>query len=121
MSPSDRRSEELRTQKLKSQLLRTQSLKVFPLKLGVGPHIAMHATLTVRDFFLAYFYPSGPFNSIFFPNPFPIFFPVLAVANTGSCVGPRVKQVTLLDAGSRVECPRNITKLKKHGLWYDDL
>ena len=30
--------------------------------------------------------------------------------------------VTLLDAGSRVECPRNINRLKKkHDLWYDDL
>ena len=43
------------------------------------------------------------------------FFPVLAVANTGSCAGP---QATLLDAGPRVECPQNI---KKHDLWYDDL
>ena len=25
----------------------------------------------------------------------------------------RIKQVTLLDAGSRVECPRNINRLKK--------
>ena len=65
------RSEELRTQKLKSHLVRTQSLKVFPLKHGVGQYIAIYATLTVRDFFLACFYPSGPLTCIFskiFPN-----------------------------------------------------
>ena len=59
------RSGELRTQKLKSHLMRTQSLEVFPLKPGVGQYIAMRATLTSRDFFLAYFYPSGPFAFIF--------------------------------------------------------
>ena len=53
---------ELRTQKLKSHLLRTQSLKVLPLKPGVYQYIAIHATLTARDFFLANFYPSGPFT-----------------------------------------------------------
>ena len=33
----------------------------------------------------------------------------------------RIKQVTLTDAGSRVECPQNINRLKKHDKWYDDL
>ena len=75
------RSEELRTQKLKSHLVRTQSLNVPPFKPGVGQYIAIHAALTARDFFLAYyFYPSGPFTCIF-PKPLPSF-PVLAVANT---------------------------------------
>ena len=46
---------ELRTQKSKSHLVRTQGLNVLPLKLGVGQYIAIHATLTARDFFLAYF------------------------------------------------------------------
>ena len=55
-------------------------LNVLPLNPGVGQHIAIHATLTARDFFLAYFYSSGPFTRIF-PKPLPIF-PVLAVANT---------------------------------------
>ena len=59
------RSGELRTQKLKSHLVRTQSLNILPLKLGVGQYMAMYATLTARDFFLAYFYPSGPFTCIF--------------------------------------------------------
>ena len=58
-------SRELRTQKLKSQLMRTQSLKVLPLKPEVGQYVAMHAMLTARDFFLANFYPSGPFTCIF--------------------------------------------------------
>ena len=59
------RSGELRTQKLKSRLVRTQSLNVLPLKSGVGRYIAIHATLTARNFFLVYFYPSGPFTCIF--------------------------------------------------------
>ena len=59
------RSGELQTQKLKSHLLRTQSLKVLPLKPEVGQCIAIHVTLTARDFFLANFYPSGPFACIF--------------------------------------------------------
>ena len=59
------RSGELRTQKLKSHLVRTQSLNVLPLKPGVGQYIAIHATLTARDFSFAYFYPSGPFTCIF--------------------------------------------------------
>ena len=67
------RSGELRTQKLKSHLVRTQSLNVLPFKPGVGQYIAIHATLTARDFFLAYFYTSGPFTCIF-PKPLPKFF-----------------------------------------------
>ena len=59
------RSGELRTQKLKSHLVRTLSLNVLPLNPGVGRYIATHATLTARDFFLANFYPSGPFTCIF--------------------------------------------------------
>ena len=64
-SPRWPRIGELRTQKLKSHLMRTQSLMVLPLKPGVGLYIAMHATLTARDSFLTYFYPSGPFTCIF--------------------------------------------------------
>ena len=95
------RSGELRMQKLKPHLVRTQSLKVLPLKPGVGQYIAVHATLTARDFFLAYFYPSGPFTCIFFQN-LSWFFPVLAVANTGSCVGPQNK--TGHPAGCKFPC-----------------
>ena len=65
---SSRGGGELRTQKLKSHPARTQSLNVPPLKPGVVQYIAIHVTLTARDFFLAYFYPSGPFTCIIFPN-----------------------------------------------------
>ena len=58
-------SRELQIQKLKSHLVGTQSLNILPLKPGVGQYIAIHAKLTASDFFLAYFYPSGPFTSIF--------------------------------------------------------
>ena len=71
------RNGELRTQKLKSHLVRTQSLNVLPFKPGVGQYIAIHATLTAREFFLAYFYPSSPFTCIFSKTS-PNFFPVLA-------------------------------------------
>ena len=77
--------------------MRTQSVNVFPLKPGVGQSIAICATLTARDFFLAYFYPSGPFNFIFSKISHS-FLPVLIVANTGSCVGPQNK------IGHPVEC-----------------
>ena len=92
-------------QKLKSYLMSAQSLKVLPLKPGVGQYTAMHATLTARDFFLANFYPSGPFTCIFFPKPLPsfvvfcvcfFFSPVVAVASTSSCVGLQNKIGTLL-------------------------
>ena len=54
-------------------------LKRSPLKTQ-SRSVAIHATLTARDFFLAYFYPSGPLTCIFFPKPLPIS-PVLVVAN----------------------------------------
>ena len=59
------RGGELRDAEIKVQSVRLQSLKVLPLKPGVGQYIAIHATLTARDFFLAYFYTSGPFTCIF--------------------------------------------------------
>ena len=59
------RGGELPTQKLKSHLVRTQSLNILPLKPGVGQYTAIYATLTARDFFLAYFYPSGSFTCTF--------------------------------------------------------
>ena len=79
------RKGELRTQKLESRLVRTQSLNVLPLETG-GQYVAILATLTARDFFLTYFYPSCPFTCIFSKSS-PDFFHVLAVADTGSCVG----------------------------------
>ena len=86
-----------------SILVRTQNLKVLPLKPGVGQYIAIHATLTARNFFFAYFYPSSPFTCIFFSKTSPdYFFPALAVANTGSCVGPQNKIVH--PTGCRFPC-----------------
>ena len=79
-------SGEVRTQKLKPHLLRTQSLKVLPSKLGVGHYMATHITITATDFFLANFYLFGPFTCIVFQYLSRVV-PVLAVANTGSCVG----------------------------------
>ena len=103
---------------------------------GVGQYITMHATLTAREFSHANFYPSGPFTCIFSKTS-PSFSPsMLAVANTGSCVGPQNKighpagcrfpcwketmgftSTETIKASSRVECPRNINRLKKHDLW----
>ena len=80
------RSGELRMQKLKSHLVRTQSLNVLPLKPGVGQYIAMHATLTARDFFLAYFYTSSPFTCIFSKTS-PDFSLCWLWLTHGSCVG----------------------------------
>ena len=82
-------------------ILRAQSSKVLPLKHGVGQYIAMHATLTARDFFLANFYPSGSFTCIFSKTSHK-FFSVLVAANTGSCVGPQNKIGQL--AGIRFPC-----------------
>ena len=45
---------------------------------------------------------------------------MLAVANTVSCVGPEgenrssCSSLQTVDAGSRVECPRNINRLQKY-------
>ena len=50
-------------------------LKRSPLKPGVGQYIAMHATLTARDFLLISTLPVH--SPAFFPKPLPIF----------SCVG----------------------------------
>ena len=104
------RSGELRTQKLKSHLVRPQSLNVLPFKPGVGQYIAIHATLTAREFFHAYFYPSSPSTCIFSKTS-PNFFPVLAC---------RIGWVTLLDAGSHVDCLRRVDRLGRHDLWKDD-
>ena len=120
------RSGELRTEKLKSHLVRTQSLQVLPLKPGLGQYNAMHATLTARDFFLANFYLSGPFTCVFSSTSSKFFLCQLRLTLV-PVYARRIYQVTLLDAVSRVECPRNINRLKKtnkqktYHLWYDDL
>ena len=75
--------------------------------------MAKHATLTARDFFLAYFYTSGPFTCIFSKTS-PDFSLCWLWLTHGSCVGPQNKIGHLLDAGSHTECPRNINRLKKN-------
>ena len=110
----------LRTHKFKTHLLRNQSSKVLPFKSGAGPYIAMHAMPTARDFFLANFYPSGLFACIFFPESLPSVFSVLTVANIGSCVGSQ-NEIGQPAGDSRVEWLRNMNRLQKHDLWYDDL
>ena len=92
------------------------SLNVLPLKRRVGQYIAMHAMLTARDFFLPYFFPSGPFTCIFSKTS-PDFFPCWLLLTLVPVQAHRIKQATLLDAGSCVECPWNINWLKKHDLW----
>ena len=95
------RSGELRTQKLKSYLVRTQSLNDLLLKPGVGQYIAVHATLTARDFFLAYFCPSGPITRTFLQNLSRFFLCWLWLTH-GSSVGPQ-NQIGYL-AGGRFSC-----------------
>ena len=54
-----------------------RKLKVLPLEPGVDQYIAIHATITAKDFFFAYFYLPVQ-SSAFFPKPLQIF-PVLDV------------------------------------------
>ena len=98
------RSGELRMQKLKSHLVRTQrkNVNVLPLRPGVGQYIAIHATLTARDFFLScLFLHCQSIHLHFFQN-LSRFFPVLDVLTHGSCVGPQNKKDH--PAGSRFPC-----------------
>ena len=75
---------------MKSHLLRAQSLEVLTSKPGVCQYIATHATLTARDFFLANFYPSGPFTCIFSK-------PLLSV----SCQVISLQLVSIMSKGSK--------------------
>ena len=94
---------DLRTQKLKSHLVRTE-LKHSPFKVWRrSVYIAIHATLTARDFFLISTLPVIQMH--FFQNlsPFP---PCWLWLTNGSCIGPQNK------IGHVFECPRNINRLK---------
>ena len=59
----------------------------FSLKPEVGQKTAMHASPTARDFFLELISTLPIHSPAFFPQNFSRVFPVLAVANTGFCVG----------------------------------
>ena len=97
--------------------MRTQSLNMLPSKPGEGQYIAIHATLTARDFFLAYFYFSGPFSCIFSKHLPSLFFSQCWLLLTlVPVLARKIKQVNLLDVGSRVECARNVNRLKNTGL-----
>ena len=81
------RSGELRTQKLKSHLPRTQSLKGSHFKArsrSVHSHICY---AYCQGFLPCLFLPLRSIHLHFFSKTSPDFFPVLAVANTGSRVG----------------------------------
>ena len=58
-----------------------------PLKSGVGHNIATYASPTARDFFLELISTFLGHSSALTPPPPEFFFYMLAVANTGSCVG----------------------------------
>ena len=110
------RSGELRTQKLRSHLLKTQRSEVLPFKFRVNQHMAMHATLTSREFFLANFYPPGRFICIFSKTSLEFFLHQLWLtpAPVSACKINRSASLSLqtIDAGSHVECPRNIHRLQ---------
>ena len=76
----------------------------------MGQYIATHATLLpeISSLLISTLPVHSP---AFSPKPLPIY-SALAAANTGSCVGPQNKIGHPADAGSRVECPRNINRLK---------
>ena len=106
VAPTRTRNGELRTQKLKSHLVRTQSLNVLPVKHGVGQYIAIHATFTARDFFLACLYPPGPSTCIF-SKPLPIF----------SCVGCDQHRFLCRPAEqNRTPCWKQVPVLSAHGI-----
>ena len=95
---------------LKVPSVENTELKDSPFK-AWGRSVLSHTYMAARDFFLANFYPSGPFTCIFFQNLSQVF-NVLATANTGSCVGPQNKIGHLAGCRFLVECPRDVNRLK---------
>ena len=83
-SPLLSHSGELRTQKLKVPSSENTELKRSPFKIWSRSVYSHNATLTARDFFLAYLYSSGPFTCIFSETS-PDF------SCVGSCVDPQNK------------------------------
>ena len=82
-------SGELRTQKLKSYLVRTLSVNGLPLKPGVAQYIAKLRLLPGISSLLIIF--TLPVHSPAFFQNFSQVFSVLAVTDTGACVGPQNK------------------------------
>ena len=97
-------------------------LKRSPFKAWSGS-VYCHACYAYCQGFLPCFYPSGKFTCIFSQN-LSRFFPALAVANTGSCVGPQNKIGHPVGCRSPCWVPAEYNYAKKtttHDLWYDDL
>ena len=85
------------TQKWKTRLLRTQSSKALPSTLGTGQYVVMYATPSATNYFLAKFYPSGPFTWFFFLSKISLGFFLCWLWLTPVLVWVRrLKQVTLL-------------------------
>ena len=108
----------LRKQTLKTYLLRTRAQRITLLTLeqvSIQPCMQRISYLLISTLAV---HPSA----LYFRNLsgfFFFFFSMLVVTSTFSCVGPQNKTgqpahryTKLIDAGSRVECPRNINRLQ---------
>ena len=102
----------LRTQKLKAHLLRTPSSKILPLKSGVGQNVAGHASPTVRDFFFELISTFLAYSPSFFSKLLSLFSCISCCKRRFLCRSAEWNRSSCssqtIDAGSRVECPRNI-------------
>ena len=88
-------------------------MKVVSLKPGVGQYIAIHTSLLPAI---------SPLLISTLPIHSPAFFPEPLLSFSRVSCGYRIKQITLLDTGSSVECPQNIINmLEKNDVWYHDL
>ena len=114
------RSGELRTQKLKSHLVRTE-LKRSPFQAWSRSVYSHTCYAYCQGFLPCLFLPFRSIHLRFFPKSLPNFFLCWLWLNTCSCVGLQNKIGH--PAGCRFPCsvPRNINRLKKHDLWYDEL
>ena len=80
---------------MKHPSVENPDLKVLPFKPGAGLYIALRATPTTGDFFLAKFYPSGPFTCVLSKTS-PEFFLCWLWLTPVPVRACRIKQVTLL-------------------------
>ena len=89
-----------------------KELKCSPFKTQSRSVYSLTCQAYCQGFFLTYFYPSSSFTCICSKTS-PNFFLCLLWLTLVPVQACRIKQVTLLDSGSRVECPRDINRLKK--------
>ena len=85
-------------------------LKGFPFKTWSRSVYSHTCYAYWKGFFLAYFYPSGPYTCIFSKTS-PEFFLCWLWLTPVPVQAHRIKQATLFDAGSRAGCPRNMNRL----------